>query len=176
MLNVPAAWNTSVGSGGTIAVIDSGVSSSVSDLAGSVLTARSTDETDLSTGPGDSKWGVHGTWLGSIIAGHGHDGGSGIIGVAPQAKLLSVRVIPDKGDPGYKQYDSEPESTIQQSLAKGITDATRAGAKVISMSIGYSAPSSAVRAALQSAEQHGVVLVASSGNSGQNDAQNANGF
>jgi subtilisin family serine protease len=176
MLDVPTAWNTSQGSGVTVAVIDSGVASSVSDLAGSVLTAKSADETDLSTGPGDSKWGVHGTWMASIIAAHGHDGGSGIIGVAPKAKLLSVRVIPDKGDPGYKTYDSEPESTIQRSLAKGITDATRAGAKVISMSIGYSAPSSAVRAALQSAEQHGVVLVASSGNSGQNDAQNANGF
>jgi subtilisin family serine protease len=176
MLDVPAAWNTSQGTGVTVAVIDSGVVSSASDLAGSVLTAKSTNETDLGTGPGDPKWGVHGTWMASIIAGHGHDGGSGIIGVAPKAKLVSVRVIPDKGDPGYGKYDSEPEAAIQQSLAKGITDATRAGAKVISMSIGYSAPSSAVRAALQSAEQHGVVLVASSGNSGQNDAQNANRF
>jgi subtilisin family serine protease len=176
MLDVPAAWNTSQGAGVTVAVIDSGVVADVSDLAGSVLTGKSKNETDLSTGPGDPKWGVHGTWMASVIAGHGHGGGSGIIGVAPQAKLVSVRVIPDKGDPGYKQYDSEPESTIQESLAKGITDATRAGAKVISMSIGYSAPSSAVRAALQAAEQHGVVLVASSGNSGQNDAQNANGF
>jgi subtilisin family serine protease len=176
MLNVPAAWNTSQGTGVTVAVIDSGVVPGVSDLAGSVLTAKGKNETDLSTGPGDPKWGVHGTWMASIIAGHGHDGGSGIIGVAPKAKLVSVRVIPDKGDPGYRKYDSEPEAAIQQSLAKGITDATRAGAKVISMSIGYSAPSSAVRAALQSAEQHGVVLVASSGNSGQNDAQNANRF
>jgi subtilisin family serine protease len=177
MLDVPAAWNTSQGAGVTVAVIDSGVVPDVSDLAGSVLTGKSKNETDLGTGPGDAKWGVHGTWMASIIAGHGHGGGgSGITGVAPQAKLVSVRVIPDKGDPGYKKYDSEPESSIQQSLAKGITDATRAGAKVISMSIGYSAPSSAVRAALQSAEQHGVVLVASSGNSGQNDAQNANGF
>ncbi len=176
MLDVPAAWNTSQGSGVTVAVIDSGVLSGVSDLAGSLLASKSKDETDIGTGPGSGKWGVHGTWMASIIAGHGHGGGSGIIGVAPQARLVSVRVIPDKGDPGYQKYDSEPESTIQQSLAKGIRDATAAGAKVISMSIGYSAPSSAVRAALQAAEQRGVVLVASSGNSGQNDAQNASGF
>ncbi len=176
MLDVPMAWNASQGTGVTVAVIDSGVVSGVSDLAGSVLTAKGKNETDLGTGPGDPKWGVHGTWMASIIAGHGHDGGSGIIGVAPKAKLMSIRVIPDKGDPGYNKYDSEPEAAIQRSLAKGITDATRAGAKVISMSIGYSAPSSAVRAALQFAEQHGVVLVASSGNSGQNDAQNAGRF
>jgi subtilisin family serine protease len=42
---------------------------------------------------------------------------------------------------------------------------------VISMSIGYSAPSGAVRAALQNAYDHGIVLVASAGNSGDNDEQ-----
>jgi subtilisin family serine protease len=169
MLDVPAAWGTSQGSGVTVAVLDSGVASGVSDLTGTVLASK--NETDLTTGPGNAKWGVHGTWMASIIAGHGHaGGGSGITGVAPEAKLVSVRVIPDKGDPGFQKYDQEPESAIQASLAQGIRAATAAGAKVISMSIGYSAPSSAVRAALQAAEQHGVVLVASSGNSGRSDA------
>ena len=40
------------------------------------------------------------------------------------------------------------------------------GAKVISMSIGYSAPSGTVREALQKAYDHGVVVIASAGNSG----------
>ena len=40
--------------------------------------------------------------MASLIAGHGHDGGgSGIIGVAPAARILSIRVITDKTDPGY---------------------------------------------------------------------------
>jgi subtilisin family serine protease len=115
--------------------------------------------------------------MASIIAGHGQDGsGNGITGVAPQAKVLSIRVIPDKGDPGYRAYDAEKEARIQQSLATGIIDAARDGAKVISMSIGYSAPSSMVRAALQYAESRGVVLVASSGNSGQDDQVRSNGL
>jgi subtilisin family serine protease len=42
---------------------------------------------------------------------------------------------------------------------------------VISMSIGYSAPSGVVRAAITYAYQHGTVLIASSGNAGGNDAQ-----
>jgi len=168
MLDLPAAWNVSQGAGVTVAVIDSGVNPSVSDLAGSVLTGP--DLTGLSTQPSDPDWGVHGTWMASIVAGHGHDGGSdGIVGVAPQAKVLSIRVIPDKGDPGYRAYDDEKEARIQQSLASAIMDAARDGAKVISMSIGYSTPSSAVRAALQYAQSRGVVLVASSGNSGQDD-------
>ena len=44
-------------------------------------------------------------------------------------------------------------------------------AQVISMSIGYSAPSGAVRNAIAYAYKHGTVLVASSGNSGGNDTQ-----
>jgi subtilisin family serine protease len=168
MLDLPAAWQVSEGAGVTVAIIDSGVSPSVSDLAGSVTTGP--DLTGLSTPPGNPDWGVHGTWMASIVAGHGHDGGGdGIIGVAPQARVLSIRVIPDKGDPGYHAYDSEKEARIQQSLATGIIDAAKDGARVISMSIGYSTPSSVVRAALQYAESRGVVLVASSGNSGQDD-------
>jgi len=175
MLDVPAAWGISQGAGVTVAVVDSGVNSSVSDLAGSVRTGP--DLTGLSTSSSDSNWGVHGTWMASVIAGHGHDGGgSGIIGVAPQAKLLSIRVIPDKGDPGYNKYDAEQDQQIQQSLANGIRDAAKRGAQVISMSIGYSAPSRAVRAALQYAESRGVVLVASSGNSGQDLQLRSHGF
>jgi type VII secretion-associated serine protease mycosin len=174
MLDVPAAWMDASGEGVKVAVIDSGVSPDVSDLTGSVITGP--DLTGLHTSPSNPDWGQHGTWMASIIAGHGHDGDSGIIGVAPDAKILSIRVIPDKNDPGYATYDSEPESTIQASLARGIIDAVKDGAKVISMSIGYSAPSGTVRAAVQYAYSHGVVLVASSGNSGQDDERRDDGF
>jgi subtilisin family serine protease len=112
--------------------------------------------------------------MASIIAGHGHDGGfDGITGVAPEASVLSIRVIPDKGDPGYQAYNKEPEQRIQEALAEGITAAVKKHAKVISMSIGYAAPSGVVRDAIQYAYSHGVVLVASSGNSGDNDTQHA---
>jgi subtilisin family serine protease len=176
MLDVPAAWMNASGEGVTVAVIDSGVSPNVSDLTKSVITGP--DLTGLRTPSSNPHWGEHGTWMASIIAGHGHDGGgsSGIEGVAPAAKILSIRVIPDKDDPGYAKYDSEPEQTIQNSLAKGIMTAVKDGAKVISMSIGYSAPSGAVRAAVEYAYEHNVVLVASSGNSGLDDQRQDHGF
>jgi subtilisin family serine protease len=110
--------------------------------------------------------------MASIIAGHGHDGGyDGIMGIAPQAKILSIRVIPDKGDPGYQAYNNEPEQRIQDELADGIRTAVKDHAQVISMSIGYSAPSGVVRSAIAYAYEHGTVLVASAGNSGDNDTQ-----
>jgi len=177
MLQVRSAWMSAPGEGNgvTVAVIDSGVLPTVSDLTGSVTEGQ--DLTGVGTSPTDRHWGEHGTWMASIIAGHGHDGGSaGIIGVVPHARILSIRVIPDRDDPHYSKYDGEPEQKIQQSLATGIRDAVKGGARVISMSIGYSAPSGEVRAAVQYAYQHGAVLVASSGNSGQNDQRRAHGF
>ena len=175
MLDVQPAWSVTEGASVTVAVIDSGVYPDISDLANSVITGP--DLTGLHTSPANPHWGEHGTWMASIIAGHGHDGGvDGITGVAPEAKILSIRVIPDKDDPRYHTYDSEHEQSIQNSLAEGIRYAVKRGAAVISMSIGYSAPSGAVRAALQYAYQHGVVLVASSGNSGRDDARRNHGF
>ncbi len=165
MLNAEAAWQVSRGAGVTVAVIDSGVNPYVSDLLGSVDTGP--DVTGVHTSTASKNWGVHGTWMASLIAGHGHDQGfSGVTGVAPQARILSVRVIPDKADPHYKQYEREPETFIQQSLARGIDYAVAHGARVISMSIGYSGPSAAVRQELQAAYDHGVVVIASAGNSG----------
>ena len=176
MLDVPAAWKLTKGKGVTVAVIDSGVDGNVTDLQGSVQ-KTALDFTGLDTPASKAQWGKHGTWMASIIAGHGHDGGAdGITGIAPKARILSIRVIPDRDDPHYRAYDSEQEQRIQQSLANGILAAVKGGARVISMSIGYSAPSGAVRAALQYAAQHGAVLIASSGNSGHNDQRRAQGW
>ena len=165
MLDAEAAWSVTRGAGVTVAVIDSGVNPYVSDLSGSVITGP--DYTGVTTSPASTAWGVHGTWMASLIAGHGHDGGlSGVIGVAPQARILSIRVIPDRGDPHYGRYERERETVIQQSLADGIGYAVAHGARVISMSIGYGSPSGTVRAELQRAYDHGVVVIASAGNSG----------
>ena len=165
MLNVAAAWQVTEGEGVTVAVVDSGVDGKISDLTGQVSTGP--DFTGVSTRPANANWGVHGTWMASLIAGHGHEGGGdGVIGIAPKARVLSVRVIPDRADPAYSAYEHEPETKIQDSLADGINYAVNSGAQVISMSIGYSSPSTAVRQALLNAYRHEVVVVASAGNSG----------
>jgi type VII secretion-associated serine protease mycosin len=166
MLNVDAAWQETQGSGVTVAVVDSGVDGRVSDLTGQVTAGP--DFTGVASSESNPNWGVHGTWMASLIAGHGHGplSSDGVIGIAPQAHILSVRVIPDRDDPAYNGYEHEPETKIQDSLAAGINYAVNNGAQVISMSIGYSSPSSVVRQALLNAYRHKVVVVASAGNSG----------
>jgi type VII secretion-associated serine protease mycosin len=163
-VHAPAAWPVTEGQGVTVAVIDSGVDPQVSDLTGSVTSGP--DLTGVGTPSSNPGWGMHGTWMASLVAGHGHGGGSGIIGVAPRAHVLSIRVITDQQDPGYAKYQHEPQGRVQNELARAISYAVGHGAGVISMSLGYGRPSRAVRQALQYAFSHGVVVVASSGNLG----------
>jgi subtilisin family serine protease len=165
-LDVRAAWQVTQGQGVVVAVIDSGVDPAVSDLTGSVRTGP--DLTGVHTLPADPNWGAHGTWMASLIAGHGHGPGAedGIVGVAPKARILSIRVITDRSDPGYAKYQDELPGRGQRELATAIRYAVDHHAKVISMSLGYNAPSLVVRAALQFAMTRNVVVVASSGNAG----------
>jgi subtilisin family serine protease len=173
-VSAPTAWSVTRGEGATVAVIDSGVNPDVSDLAGSVITGP--DLTGVRTPPGNPNWGVHGTWMASLIAGHGHaGGGSGIVGVAPASKVLSIRVVTDRHDPGYSAYEHESDGRVQAALAQAITYAIKHRADVISMSLGYGEPSTVVRAALQDALDHGVVVVASSGNDGNSAGVAATG-
>ena len=53
MLDVPLAWNVSMGAGVTVAVIDSGVDTGISDLAGAVTAGP--DLTGLSTQPSNPR-------------------------------------------------------------------------------------------------------------------------
>ncbi|HEY1644385.1 MAG TPA: S8 family serine peptidase [Streptosporangiaceae bacterium] len=172
-VNALPAWGETRGARVTVAVIDSGVDGNIPDLQGAVRSGP--DLTGVGTPSTDSNWGVHGTWMASLIAGHGHGAGDedGISGVAPDARILSIRVITDKADPGYAAYQRQSLRRGQRELARAVRYAVRHGAGVISMSLGYGAPSRPVRSALQYAYSRNVVIVASSGNSG--DAAEASG-
>src|SRR6516165_2763921 len=165
-IHVTGAWQRTHGSGVTVGLIDSGVNGQVSDLTGSVLTGR--DFSGVNTPPTDPNWGIHGTWMASLIVGHGHapGGSSGIMGVAPAAKVLSIRAVTDQDDPGYRRYQHESESRVQGHLAAAIRYATTKNVSVISMSLGYQGASRPVRAAISAALARGIVVIASSGNSG----------
>ncbi|WP_370356590.1 S8 family serine peptidase [Catenulispora sp. EB89] len=165
-LNLPQAWKTTKGAGITVAVLDTGVVGTRADLTGQVTTGP--DLVGGSEKPGDPDWGVHGTGMASVIAGHGHGpgGSQGVMGVAPAAKILSVRVIRDDESPdrGLLQASHTP-------ISEGIKYAVDHGAQVISMSLGGTVPgadsdSTNEAGAVRYAIAHGVSVVVSAGNSG----------
>ncbi|WP_083502189.1 S8 family serine peptidase [Sphaerimonospora mesophila] len=163
-LDVAGAWTLTRGRGVIVAVLDSGVDPSHRDLAGSVVTGR--DFTVGANPRGVAPLRLHGTYMASLIAGHGHGpgGGDGIIGVAPEAKVLSVRVILEDEEPGFRKFNSDPR--FEGVVAKGIRYAVDHGADVINLSLSKDLPTRAERAAIRYAISKGVVLVAAAGNDG----------
>jgi type VII secretion-associated serine protease mycosin len=169
-LELPQAWRESRGEGVVVAVLDTGVNGGHPDLAGAVI-----DGPDL-TGAAPGFWGHHGTAMASLIAGHGHgdEHKGGVLGVAPAAKVLSIRVTLENGDP----LREKRRPAGRDALARGIRYAVDHGASVISMSLGGGSGawegSAAEEEAVQYAIGRGAVLVASSGNDG--DAANRKNF
>jgi len=148
-LNVAGAWNFANGAGVTVAVIDSGVDANHVDLAGQVLPGL--DLVDPK-GNGDTDLVGHGTTVSAIIAGRSDDS-SGVVGIAPKAKILPVRVLDEEN-----RYD---DAMI---VAKGVRWAVDHGARVINLSLGGNGSSAALAAALDYAFAKDVVVVACTGN------------
>ena len=173
-INCPAAWDVSTGSGVVVGILDSGIAyenftipsyelstvqSGVTsymqapDLAGTAFTAGY-DFINDDSHPNDNNG--HGTHVAGTIA-QTTNNSYGVAGMAFNCTLMPVKVLDYSG------------SGTAQSLADGLYWATDNGAQVINMSLGWSPgynPGATVQNAIIYAYNHGVVLVASSGNAG----------
>ena len=164
-IKAPGAWSRGArGTGGTIAIVDSGV-----DLGHPDLKAKLRPGVDLvktsdglsgpgCTGPQDENG--HGTHVAGIAAAITNNG-TGVAGTAPAARILPVRVL-DKAGTG-----------VDSAVNGGIRWAASHGAKVINVSLGGSLPvvgnlpgaNEATEAAVAYAFSKGAVVVGAAGNS-----------
>ncbi|MFE7133669.1 type VII secretion-associated serine protease mycosin [Streptomyces sp. NPDC057638] len=166
-LNTDTAWRTTEGQGMTVAVLDTGVDDDHPDLTGNVLPGK--DFIGFGAERGDRSWARHGTAMAGIIAGHGHGPGDeeGVMGIAPKARILPVRVILE----GTDDAREKARTSRGTALAQGIRWAADQGADVINLSLGDDSESAHAEAeedaAVQYALAKGAVLVASAGNGGE---------
>ena len=157
---ISSAWATTQGKGITIAVIDTGVDGTIADLAGAVSGGTDFSGQGAANGErpvGDADERNHGTMVASLAAGRGTAGGDGLIGVAPQAKILSISI-------GFGAAVTNSDDQI----AEAVTWAVNHGANIINMSLTRNTlawPESWDKAFLY-AMQHNVVIVAAAGNRG----------
>jgi subtilisin family serine protease len=177
-LHVKQAWPSTQGAGVTVAVLGTGVDARHPDLAGSVTTGP--DFSGSGRKAGGPFWGVNGTAVAGIIAGHGHGTGhaDGVLGVAPAAKILSIRVTLEYNDP--LNSDQGLARKLPGAIAAGITYAVDHGARIIELPMdpgtggltGQGNPaaaggSPAEQAAVANALSKDVILVAPAGDDGQ---------
>jgi hypothetical protein len=141
-------WNVSKGSTDVIvAVVDTGVQSDHPDLQGRLV--KGMNIVDPSSPPEDDVG--HGTHVAGIIAAQVNNN-EGVAGLTWFTKIMPVKVLDSTG------------AGSTYSVAKGIIWATDNGANIINMSLGNYAEAEFLHDALKYAYEHGVILVAASGN------------
>ncbi|MFE2770963.1 S8 family serine peptidase [Microbacterium resistens] len=146
------------GRGVTVAVVDSGI-----DVANPHLADAVAGGVNL-VGDGERPDGLsdphgHGTAIAGEIAAR-RIAGSGVVGLAPDAVLLSVRVFrSDSEEDRDKGFGPTPER-----IAAGIRWAADNGARVINVSMSMQQDAPELRAAVEYADAVGALVVASAGN------------
>jgi thermitase len=147
-INAPAAWDSSLGSGVIVAVLDSGVDASHPDLQGQLVPGWNMYDNNVNTA---DVYG-HGTKVAGVIAALSNNG-MGVTSIAWNAKIMPVRI---SGTDGWAS-----SSTI----ANGLSWAANNGAQIANISYAVTGSSTVTSAASYMRSKGGVVFV-SAGNDG----------
>ena len=151
----PAAWAAGLdGTGVRVAVVDTGVQANHPDLAGNVTAGA-----DFVVGNPPSNYARidgygHGTHVAGTIA--AVDNTIGVVGGAPHATIVPVRVLDCQGA-GYT-------STVASGIEWASDAVNGGGAKVINLSLGGCGDDPVLRQSVLDAISRGVVVVAAAGN------------
>lgn len=159
------AWSVTRGKGVKIAIIDTGIGKPPVIFDGAV--AGGTDVSGVGSPDGRTPVGVrdpnHGSWVASLAAGRGNPDGTGMIGVAPEAELLSISL----GFPG-----SASTVPFADQVVKAMKWAVDNGADVINLSFTTNTLDwdESWDEAFLYAQEHDVVVIVAAGNRGSGTA------
>jgi thermitase len=158
-IQAPTAWEMSVGSNITVAVLDTGIDPHNAELASRLVPGWNSVSLNNDTAPTNT----HGTLIAGIVAAETNNG-TGVASVAYNARLMPIRVT-NSGD-GYA-YESD--------IARGLTWAADHGALVAN--VGYDVTTSgAVSSAAQYMRSMGGVVVVPAGNIGHDPGYSNNPY
>ncbi len=147
-IDADKTWGTSKGAGVTVAILDTGVDTDHPDLVDNLLPGHNV----LAPGSAPEDDNGHGTHVAGVVA--AAINGLGVVGVAPSAAVLPVKVL-----------DSSGAGWISE-VIQGLEWADAHGADIVNMSFGTLVHSQALEAAVSSSRARGTILVAAAGNRG----------
>lgn len=133
-----------------VAILDTGIDSGHEDLAGKVFM-----NVNFSNSPTSEDLHGHGTHVAGIIAAQANNS-IGIAGIAPEAKLMNIKVADDNG------------VCRAGAITKGIYLAVENGAMVINISLELQNNSEELEKAVNYAWERGVIIIAAAGNNTSN--------
>ncbi|KAF0823254.1 S8 family peptidase [Cytobacillus firmus] len=155
LIQAPKVWSETKGKGIKIAVLDTGCDISHPDLKDRVTGGRNFTDDDNSDPNSFKDYNGHGTHVAGTIAAYEND--AGVIGVAPEADLLIVKVLNKDGSGQYEW------------IIKGIHYAIEQNADIISMSLGGPADVPELHDAIKAAVNKNILVVCAAGNEGDGD-------
>lgn len=149
-VRAPQAWSVTRGRGARVMVLDTGVDKNHPAVRGQLELVKNL----ISGGPENDVTDTvgHGTHVAGTILADGQ--GDGLIGVAPEARLLMGKVCSEAG-------------CSSAAIARGINWAVEQRVDVVNMSLGGRMISEGEMIAIRTAEANGVYIAAASGNEGQ---------
>jgi major intracellular serine protease len=157
MIQAPKVWEQTKGKGMTIAILDTGCDLTHPDLKERIIGGRNFTNDDNGNQDVYRDYNGHGTHVAGTIAATQNQ--KGVVGVAPEANLLIVKVL-DKNGSGQYEW-----------IINGIHYAIEQKVDIISMSLGGPEDVPGLHEAIQKAVENHILVVCAAGNEG--DGQDA---
>ena len=155
LISAPLLWNQGYsGNGVKIAVIDTGCCTTHPDLKNNIIGGRNFTSEDNGDPNKYEDGNSHGTHCCGIIAGNGH-----ILGVAPNANLLVLKVLESNGNGNLESVVNAVNYAVDQKV------------DIISMSLGCPTDVPELYNAIKRAVDNNIIVVSACGNNGDGNAE-----
>jgi hypothetical protein len=150
-IGAPAAWDSTLGAGVTVAILDTGVDGSHPDLSAQMVAGWNFYDGNSNTS--DVKG--HGTWVAGTVGGTSNNG-IGVAAIAGKARIMPLRISDSTG------------TAYWSNIASAISYAIDHGARVANISYENLLQSSSIISAAQYMKSKNGLVVVAAGNCGCN--------